>query len=195
MAGPDAKSHPLLHAYIAVADDPIPHDSDALRLLVKALLDRIQAENPKKGRGVQNIVHLLTAMEKLSPHEAFSGETPLIEFLAVPKAERHQHWDGVVKWQRDWLSQFLQANTFPLKGTAKERRHWFQDHHPTILEGVSRIRCVCDYSHSLKQTKEVAKITGETQLIIYILSDLHNLRILGDPYNSRIYTLLMRDSA
>ncbi len=68
MPEPDAKSHPLLHAYIAVADDPIPHDSDALRLLVRALLNRIQAENSKKGRAVQNIVHLLAAMEKLSPH-------------------------------------------------------------------------------------------------------------------------------
>ena len=196
MAGPDTKSHPLLHAYIAVADDPIPHDSHTLRLLVRTLLSRIEADNFKQGRAVQNIVHLLAALEKLSPREAFSSESPLIESLAVPKEARHQHWDGVVKWQRDWLVEFLQVNKFPLKGTPKERGQWFQDHHSAILDGASRIRCVCEYSHSLEQTSEaVEAISGEMQLIIYILSDLHGLDVPAESYDGQIYKLLKCESA
>ena len=181
----------LLKAYMAVADDPIPYDPGTLRAIVKSLLQRIKAQTSKEGRAVANCVHLLAAIERFSPKAAFSTESPLIEFLARPLGEHHQHWNGIVQWQRDWLIDYIRTEKFPFKGSSSERRKWFQRHHQTIWKEIIRIPCVCEYSPSLEAAGDYVEThTGETQLVITLLSVLHGLEPTANPYDGQIYKLL-----
>ena len=181
----------LLKAYMAVADDPIPYDPGTLRALVKSLVRRIKAKSPKEGRAVANCVHLLAAIERFSPKAALSTEAPLIEFLARPLGEPHQHWNGIVQWQHEWLTDYIRTEKFPFKGSSRERRKWFQRHHQPIWKAITRIPCVCEYSPSLEAAEEfVGNHTGEIQVVITLLSVLHGLQPTADPYDGQIYKLL-----
>jgi len=181
----------LLKAYMAVADDPIPYDPGTLRAIVKSLLQRIKAQTSKEGRAVANCVHLLAAVERLSPKAAFSMESPLIEFLARPLGERHQHWSGIVQWQHDWLTDYIRTEKFPFEGSSGEQHKWLQRHHQAIWKAITRIPCVCEYRPSLEAAADfVGTLTGEIQLVITLLSILHGLQSTANLYDGQIYKLL-----
>jgi hypothetical protein len=115
------------------AEDPIPHDPRLLRAMVRAQQARLAQLSPDQWKLVAMASQWLAAIERepilsLAPkirEKQLYG--PILGMIAFAKAQRGNHYKGLLQIQRNLLAHYLAVHPFPSKEMAK-RWMWMKEH-------------------------------------------------------------------
>ena len=163
--------------FARVAPDPLPHDPERLRRIVRALLGRFESKVSKEeALYLQSHIHRLAGTEDRFPiHSAEeyataspqrqrllkkadrltkqllqSADEEVLDILRHSRSPRSNHAADTLRFQRDLLTEFMKVQPYPVIRTTRDNalRGWMQNSASRIWDVLSKLPCYCTYRES-----------------------------------------------
>lgn len=155
-------SEQFLERLTDVGRDFIPHDPVLVRMTVGALMLRVEERSPKEAHFLRHSLVLLAFMERefpnLSTTDLKNNPTLMsltqkvlattLHSLVYGKPGRHEHYIPFLRLQRLLLVQYIDRHPYPSQAVRCEG--WVHEHAEPIWDLLSQLKCLCQYSKSLR---------------------------------------------
>lgn len=155
-------SEQFLKRLTEVGQDFIPHDPFLARMTVGALLLRVEERSPKEAHFLRQSLQLFALMEREFPGLSTKDlrDNPALmsliqkvlattlHSLVYGKPQRHEHYIPFLHLQRVLLVQYIDRHPYPSQ--AVRREGWVHEHAEPIWDLLSQLKCLCQYSKSLR---------------------------------------------
>lgn len=177
---------------VKLASKELPEDAWLLKLVVKALTERMRTFHQKDYRHVLNCLAAITTCDALTDVDMSREQRAeliqeTLKDLAYKPAPRIEHGPGVIQIQREQLNEYLTAEKFPV-GDGARCLLWIKQRWPVIMDFLVAIPCGCVYQTShdefLITEQKYSRPTTIAKAADLILSSLHKTL---DPESIRKY--------
>ena len=161
--------------YVQGENFPCPKDSDLLRLIVRALVFKIERLDKQSGGETRRRLLMLAMREALTDPNYHAGKysgdfdkrsvnsvlyadptiKELIRQLAEGKSSRDKHHPELLKFQRELVLEYIEKHPLPQYQKAPDQalkrfQDWVTEHAPVLMPTLMVLSCGCVYPPTSK---------------------------------------------